>query len=51
MIKLNRVKTETRSRDIKRDRLLLIIGSKQFHLTRKEAKQLNEQLGRALYKL
>jgi hypothetical protein len=30
--------SETRSRDKKRKRLLLIIGGKQFHITRNEGK-------------
>jgi len=47
MIKIKAVKEEGRERDKKRQRLLLLIGSRfSFHVTRKEAARLKKQLER-----
>lgn len=40
VIKLHRAKQESRKRDKKRQRFILTIGKKRFHLTPKEVRQL-----------
>lgn len=46
MIDIKRAIDEPESSDIKRRRLLLIVGTRQWHITREEARKLRSKLNR-----
>jgi hypothetical protein len=46
MISVRRATHEVRARDRKRNRLILQIGRHKFHITRKEARSLRDQINK-----